>query len=459
VNHDHDLIDTTEMYLRSVLELEEEGAVPLRARIAERLGQSVPTVSQKVARMERDGLVTFADDRRIQLTPAGRAAATRVMRKHRLAECLLSDILGLDWQLVHDEACRWEHVMSEAVELRVLDILGHPTESPYGNPIPGLAELGDDEGDEFLGGMTALTQVPEAAGSIVVRRIGEPIQSDTVLLTQLRGAGFRPNAEVPVSRTGGIVRIGTGQQGVELDAATAAHVFVTDVRLPQTSPMALSGEEMVRANTRLRSVALVPEIRLHQASEPIGVWQRTERAAGRTGLDPPFWAFAWAGGQALARYLLDHPETVKDRQVIDIASGSGLVAIAAARAGAAAVTGYDIDPLAIAAITLNAAANDATVLAVEADILDTGGAGPDVMLVADAFYERELARRVTRFAERCRARGADVLVGDFGRAYLPRDRLAPLAAYDVPGLSELEDSDVKRTTVWEFARLQPLPKW
>ena len=216
---------------------------------------------------------------------------------------------------------------------------------------------------------------------------------------------------------------------------------------------------MVRANTRLRSVALVPEIRLHQASEPIGVWQRTERAAGRTGLDPPFWAFAWAGGQALARYLLDHPEAVKDRRVIDIASGSGLVAIAAARAGAAAVTGYDIDPLAIAAITLNAAANDATVLAVEADILDTGGAGPDVMLVADAFYERELARQVTRFAERCRARGADVLVGDFGRAYLPRDRLAPLAAYDVPGLSELEDSDVKRTTVWEFARLQPLPKW
>ena len=210
---------------------------------------------------------------------------------------------------------------------------------------------------------------------------------------------------------------------------------------------------MVRANTRLRSVALVPELRVHQASEPIGVWQRTERAAGRTGLDPPFWAFAWAGGQALARYLLDHPETVKDRQVIDIASGSGLVAIAAARAGAAAVTGYDIDPLAIAAITLNAAANGVTVLAVQADILDsdildTGGPGPDVLLVADAFYERELARRVTRFLARGQARGADVLVGDFGRAYLPRDRLAPLAAYDVPGLSALEDSDVKRTTVW-----------
>ena len=120
--------------------------------------------------------------------------------------------------------------MSEAVELRVLDILGHPTESPYGNPIPGLAELGDDEGDEFLGGMVALSQVPEAAASVVVRRIGEPIQSDTALLTQLRGAGFRPNAEVPVSRTGGVVRIGAGEEGVELDLATAAHVFVTDVR-------------------------------------------------------------------------------------------------------------------------------------------------------------------------------------------------------------------------------------
>jgi len=216
--------------------------------------------------------------------------------------------------------------------------------------------------------------------------------------------------------------------------------------------MALSGQETVRANTQLRSVALVPELRLYQASEPIGVWQRTERAAGRTDLDPPFWAFAWAGGQALARYLLDHPEAVKDRRVIDIASGSGLVAIAAARAGAAAVTGYDIDPLAIAAIVLNAAANGVTVLAVQADVLDTGDLGPDVLLVADAFYERELARRVTRFAERGQARGADVLIGDFGRAYLPRDRLTPLAAYDVPGLSALEDNDVKRTTIWELTR-------
>ncbi len=201
-------------------------------------------------------------------------------------------------------------------------------------------------------------------------------------------------------------------------------------------------------STRLSSVALVPEIRLHQASEPISVWQRTETATGRTGLDPPFWAFAWAGGQALARYLLDHPETVRGRPVVDIASGSGLVAIAAARAGAAAVTAYDIDPLAVAAITLNAAANGVTVLAKGADILDTDIPGAVVLLVADAFYERGLAGRVTRFLERGRAHGADVLVGDFGRAYLPRDRLTPLASYDVPGLGAVEDSDVKRTTIW-----------
>ncbi len=227
MNRADDLIDTTEMYLRSVLELEEDGVTPLRARIAERLGHSVPAVSQTVARMQRDGLLTVTGDRRIQLTPRGRSAATRVMRKHRLAECLLADILGLDWHLVHDEACRWEHVMSEAVERRVLDILGHPTESPYGNPIPGLTELGDDEGDDLFGGMVALAEVPKASGSVVVRRIGEPIQSDTTLLSRLRLAGLRPNAAVPISRVDGRVRIGAGGQGVELDETTAAHVFVT----------------------------------------------------------------------------------------------------------------------------------------------------------------------------------------------------------------------------------------
>ncbi len=212
-----------------------------------------------------------------------------------------------------------------------------------------------------------------------------------------------------------------------------------------------SAQQIILTSTELRPVALVPEIRLYQASEPIGVWRRTELATGRTDLDPPFWAFAWAGGQALARYLLDHPETVQGRHVIDVASGSGLVAIAAARAGAAAVTAYDIDPLAAAAITINAGANGVAVLAVCADVLDTDApASPDidVILVADAFYERDLAGRVMLFLERGHARGADVLAGDFGRAYLPRDRLRALAAYDVPGLIGVEDSDVKHTTIW-----------
>jgi predicted nicotinamide N-methyase len=211
---------------------------------------------------------------------------------------------------------------------------------------------------------------------------------------------------------------------------------------------------VIRDGTRLRPVPLVPEIRLHQASDPISLWQRTEAASGRTGLDPPFWAFAWAGGQALARYLLDHPQAVRGRPVIDIASGSGLAAIAAAMAGAAAVTAYDIDPLAAAAIGVNAAANGVTVLAVCADVLDREdlpAPGTGLVLVADAFYQRDLAARVIRFAERGRARGAAVLAGDFGRAHLPRDRLTPLASYDVPGQHVLEDSAVKRTTVWTLA--------
>jgi predicted nicotinamide N-methyase len=216
---------------------------------------------------------------------------------------------------------------------------------------------------------------------------------------------------------------------------------------------AASKRGFVRAGTTLGPVTLVPEIRLYQAAEPMSLWQRTEVSAGRSGLDPPFWAFAWAGGQALARYLLDHPGTVRGRTVIDVASGSGLVAIAAARAGAAAVTGYDIDPLAAAAIEVNAAANGVTVQAVCADVLDSGELpvpGTGAVLVADAFYQRELAARVTGFAGRARARGADVLVGDFGRAYLPRDRLTALASYDVPGQDTLEDRAVKRTTVWAW---------
>jgi predicted nicotinamide N-methyase len=208
-------------------------------------------------------------------------------------------------------------------------------------------------------------------------------------------------------------------------------------------------EEIIRGSTTLSPVVLVPEIRLYQASEPMSVWQHAEQATGRTGLDPPFWAFAWAGGQALARYLLDHPEAVTGRHVIDVASGSGLVAIAAVLAGAAAVTAYDIDPLAATAITANAEANGVAVPAVCTDVLSgLPPDGTDLVLVADAFYERDLAAQVLRFAERSQTRGAAVLVGDFGRAYLPRARLDPLASYDVPGLGALEDADVKRTTVW-----------
>jgi predicted nicotinamide N-methyase len=217
----------------------------------------------------------------------------------------------------------------------------------------------------------------------------------------------------------------------------------------QPGPSAL---EIIRSGTRLAPVPLVPEIRLHQASEPIGMWQRTEEATGQAGLDPPFWAFAWAGGRALARYLLDHPGTVRGRRVIDVASGSGLVAIAAAMAGAAAVTAYDIDPLAAAAIAVNAAANGVTIPAVCADVLnsDTHPKPPvaDLVLVADAFYERDLAAQVLRFLEQSHTAGAAVLAGDFGRTYLPRARLASLATYDVPGLLAMEGSDTKRTTIW-----------
>jgi predicted nicotinamide N-methyase len=216
--------------------------------------------------------------------------------------------------------------------------------------------------------------------------------------------------------------------------------------MPQLDPLAI-----IRNETELVPVPLVPEIRLHQASDPIGLWQRLEVAAGRTDLDPPFWAAAWAGGQALARYLLDNPELVEGRRVIDIASGSGLVAIAAAKAGAATVTAYDIDPIAAAAITANAAANCVPVHAVCDDILDQAdlhSGDAHVVLVADAFYERELAGQVMRFLESSDRSGATVLAGDFGRAFLPVDRLRPVATYEVAGLRAVEGTDVKRTTVW-----------
>jgi len=197
----HDLIDTTEMYLRTILELEEEGIVPMRARISERLEHSGPTVSQTVARMERDGLVIVSDDRRLKLTDEGRRKAVVVMRKHRLAERLLRDVIGLEWEYVHEEACRWEHVMSDHVERKILDLLADPSESPYGNPIPGLSEFGLREADVFAAGLvTADSATRETPVRGVLRRIAEPVQHDPRMLRRLLDAGVIPGAEISVIR-------------------------------------------------------------------------------------------------------------------------------------------------------------------------------------------------------------------------------------------------------------------
>lgn len=222
-----DLIDTTQMYLRTVFELEEEGIIPMRARIAERLGQSGPTVSQTVARMERDGLVIVTDDRSLALTSLGREEATRVMRKHRLAECMLVSILGMEWDEVHVEACRWEHVMSDSVERRLLAVLDNPTVSPYGNPIPGLDELVPDLIPDREG---IIVPVSELAGAdvrtVVVRRIAEPLQVEAETMLRLRRAGVIPGASVRAQQTVEGVLIGSGGEYVELAASDAQHVLV-----------------------------------------------------------------------------------------------------------------------------------------------------------------------------------------------------------------------------------------
>jgi DtxR family Mn-dependent transcriptional regulator len=223
-----DLIDTTEMYLRTIYELVEEGIVPLRARIAERLHQSGPTVSQTVARMERDGLLTVEGDRHLELTDEGNRLATRVMRKHRLAERLLTDVIGLDWELVHDEACRWEHVMSETVERRLLKLLDHPTESPYGNPIPGLDELGESAlGEEFMEGVESLsTAAGPDEGRVLVRRISEEMQKDEVLMSAMRRVGALPDKTITVIQTGEGVLVGSGGETAEIVPEAADHIFV-----------------------------------------------------------------------------------------------------------------------------------------------------------------------------------------------------------------------------------------
>ena len=224
-----ELIDTTEMYLRTIFELQEEGLQPLRARIAERLEQSGPTVSETVARMERDGLLHVGTDRTIALSDTGNRLATRVMRKHRLAECMLVEVIGLPWEDVHAEACRWEHVMSEAVEQRVHALLGHPTISPFGNPIPGLAELDGTVVPETGQNIVPLSSLEFADGTaqnVTVRRIDEPLQNDAPVLAGLARAGVRPGAVVNVTNSPLGVLVGSGGEYVELVPSLALHVLV-----------------------------------------------------------------------------------------------------------------------------------------------------------------------------------------------------------------------------------------
>lgn len=223
-----DLIDTTEMYLKTILELEEDGVMPLRARIVDRLGHSGPTVSQTVARMERDGLLHVMGDRRLELTPEGRARATEVLRKHRLAECLLLDVIGLEWARVHDEACRWEHVMSDAVEERLVELLHDPNVDPYGNPLPGMG------GSERMHSAELAVRSLES-GVLTLGRIGEPIQADAEVLAAFDELGLRPGARVGLSAHGDVVRVSAfGESGevmgyLTIPMALAAHLFVLGV--------------------------------------------------------------------------------------------------------------------------------------------------------------------------------------------------------------------------------------
>lgn len=223
-----DLIDTTEMYLKTILELEEDGVTPLRARIVDRLGHSGPTVSQTVARMERDGLLHVMGDRRLELTPEGRARATEVLRKHRLAECLLLDVIGLEWARVHDEACRWEHVMSDAVEERLVELLHDPNVDPYGNPLPGMG------GSERMHSAELAVRSLES-GVLTLGRIGEPIQADAEVLAAFDELGLRPGARVGLSAHGDVVRVSAfGESGevvgyLTIPMALAAHLFVLGV--------------------------------------------------------------------------------------------------------------------------------------------------------------------------------------------------------------------------------------
>jgi len=238
---------------------------------------------------------------------------------------------------------------------------------------------------------------------------------------------------------GGARRVGAGST-----PSTGADNASRELTADHTSSFVLK-------NSMLRPVPLVPEVSLHLADDAFRVWEEAERnvgacTAGEAGLPPPFWAFAWAGGQALARYILDHPETVAGRSVLDLGSGSGVAAIAAAVAGASSVLASEVDPFAAAAISLNAAANGVRIDVV-GDVLDGIGEDAAVILAADVWYERQFADRAIAMLRRATSRGADVLVGDIGRAFLPRPTLREISAYDVPVLAELENTSVKRVLI------------
>jgi len=218
-----ELVDTTEMYLKSIWEMEEDGVQPLRARIVERLGHSVPTVSQTIGRMERDGLLTVQEDRSIQLTPLGAGYAMRIMRKHRLAELLLTQVIGMPLKHVHDEACRWEHVMSKEAEERIVGVLTEPFQDPFGNPVPGLSELGLEAPAPHLG-----VTVPEGGSARgVVVRLGEPIQADPESLEVLLDAGVLPGVEVELSD--GVLRVAGSDDAVTLPPHMARHLALRPV--------------------------------------------------------------------------------------------------------------------------------------------------------------------------------------------------------------------------------------
>lgn len=220
---------------------------------------------------------------------------------------------------------------------------------------------------------------------------------------------------------------------------------------PAPPPRILDREAFIRAETSLLPVPHAPEIRLHVAAAATALWERTEEELGAIGLPPPFWAFAWAGGQALARFILDRPETVRGRRVLDVASGSGLVAVAAALAGAASVEAADIDAFATAAIAVNAAANGVAVTPRLGDLVGTDE-GWDVVLTGDIFYERDISERMWPWLRALEERGATVLIGDPGRSYLPKEKVEQIAQYRVQVTRDLEDAEIKLSRVWRFRR-------